>query len=73
VPTTADREPHHLNRLLEREVTRLGGRKGLYSHSFYSPEEFWDLYDRSAYETLKAKYDPEGRFKDLYAKCVQGA
>ena len=73
VPTTPEREPNHLNRLLEREVTRLGGRKGLYSHSYYPPEEFWDLYDRAAYQALKAKYDPEGRFKDLYAKVVGGA
>jgi FAD/FMN-containing dehydrogenase len=73
VPSTPEREPNHLNRLLEREVTRLGGRKGLYSHSYYSPEEFWDLYDRPAYEALKAKYDPNGRFKDLYAKVVGNA
>jgi FAD/FMN-containing dehydrogenase len=73
VPTTPSRDPNHFNRLLEREVTRLGGRKGLYSHSFYSRDEFWELYDRTAYEALKEKYDPEGRFKDLYAKCVQGA
>jgi FAD/FMN-containing dehydrogenase len=73
VPTPAGAEPNELNRLLEREVTQLGGFKGLYSHSFYTPEEFWALYDRPAYDALKAKYDPEGRFKDLYAKCVGGA
>jgi len=73
VPTPAGQAPNHVNRLLEGEVTRLGGRKGLYSHSFYSPEEFWELYDRAAYEAVKATYDPEGRLKDLYAKVVGGA
>jgi hypothetical protein len=42
----------------------------LYSTSFYSPEEFWRLYNGPAYEVVKKTYDPGARLLDLYAKCV---
>lgn len=58
------------NRQVERKVIELGGMKSLYSDSFFTPEEFWQIYNRSAYMRLKEKYDPQGRLKDLYAKCV---
>ena len=60
----------HHNRLVEQEVERLGGRKSLYSTSFYDEDEFWRLYGGARYEVLKKTYDPGGRLLDLYAKCV---
>ncbi len=63
--------PDHHNRLVEREVARLGGRKSLYSTAFYDETEFWDLYGGAAYEVLKKTYDPDGRLLDLYAKTVR--
>ncbi len=63
-------ERGHFNRLVEREVDRLGGIKSLYSESFYSPEEFSARYGGAAYAVLKAKYDSEGTFPTLYEKCV---
>ena len=60
------------NRKIEDEVTRLGGHKGLYSTSFYSPEEFWARYNGSEYAQLKRTYDADGRLADLYDKCVGG-
>ena len=59
------------NRGIEAMVSFLGGRKSLYSTSFYSPEEFWRLYNGPAYDVVKKGYDPDGRLLDLYAKCVQ--
>lgn len=59
------------NRLIELKVMELEGKKSLYSTSFYPEEEFWRLYDRDSYDALKAKYDPAGRFRDLYEKCVK--
>ncbi len=59
------------NRLVERLVDELGGRKSLYSTSFYEPEEFWRLYGGPVYERLKKSFDPDARLLDLYAKCVQ--
>jgi FAD/FMN-containing dehydrogenase len=62
--------PGHFNRLIEREVARLGGIKSLYSDSYYTREEFDAAFGGAAYAQLKARYDPDGRLGDLYAKCV---
>jgi len=62
--------PGHFNRMIEAEVGRLGGIKSLYSESYYPREEFWRIYGGDAYRTLKARYDPDGNFPDLYEKCV---
>ena len=62
--------PGHFNRLIERKVTELGGIKSLYSDSYFERDEFWGIYDKAAYDALKARYDPRGRLKDLYEKCV---
>ncbi|MEJ5210064.1 MAG: FAD-binding oxidoreductase [Burkholderiales bacterium] len=62
--------PGHHNRLIEEKVAELGGIKSLYSDSYYDPETFWRIYNRPAYEALKRKYDPAGRARDLYQKCV---
>jgi FAD/FMN-containing dehydrogenase len=67
------REAHpagHFNRLIERKVAELGGIKSLYSDSFFPREEFDAYYGGAAYRALKAKYDPQGAFPQLYDKCV---
>jgi FAD/FMN-containing dehydrogenase len=66
-------EPHpagHFNRLIERKVQELGGIKSLYSDSYFPENEFWAIYDKTAYDALKKKYDPNGAFKNLYEKTV---
>jgi len=67
------REAHaagHFNRLIERRVIELGGIKSLYSDSFFPRGEFDAQYGGAAYRALKAKYDPQGAFAQLYDKCV---
>jgi FAD/FMN-containing dehydrogenase len=59
------------NRKIEAKVSELGGHKSLYSDSFYSREEFDDLYGGESYNTVKKTYDPDSRLLDLYAKAVQ--
>ncbi|WP_448003077.1 FAD-binding oxidoreductase [Agromyces bauzanensis] len=59
------------NRRIERRVGELDGHKSLYSDSFYSREEFDRLYGGDAYRAAKARYDPDSRLLDLYAKAVQ--
>lgn len=44
------------NRELEGKVLELGGLKWLYAHSYYTEEEFWSIYDRKEYDSLRAKY-----------------
>jgi len=66
-------EDGRVNRLIEDEVTRLDGRKSLYSTAYYSREQFDALYGGARYAALKSRYDPQGRFPDMYSKTVGGA
>ena len=59
------------NRMIERLVADLGGRKSLYSSSYYDEDEFWATYNGPTYDILKKTYDPDARLLDLYAKCVK--
>lgn len=34
----------------------MGGRKWLYAHTYYSEEEFDEIYNRSEYDTLREKF-----------------
>ena len=70
IETRTARPVGHFNRLVEREVARLGGLKSLYSDSYYSEAEFWAVHARAAYERLKRAYHPADPLGDLYAKCV---
>lgn len=62
----------YFNRIVEEEVSALGGHKSLYSTAFYDEEEFRARYNGSAYDKLKAAYDGSGRLLGLYDKCVRG-
>ena len=66
----SDHEEGYFNTKIEAKVRELDGKKSLYSNSFYSREEFWQLYDETSYRRLKARYDPTGKLNDLYEKCV---
>jgi FAD/FMN-containing dehydrogenase len=70
VPLAAGQPADAHNRLVERLVSDLGGRKSLYSTSSYDRDEFWSLYSGAEYEVLKKAYDPDGRLLDLFDKCV---
>ncbi|BBY40476.1 FAD-linked oxidase [Mycobacterium mantenii] len=59
------------NRMIEAKVGELDGHKSLYSDSFYSREDFDELYGGEAYNAVKKTYDPDSRLLDLYAKAVQ--
>ncbi len=70
---SSDRDPAegYYNRLLEAQVDQLQGKKGLYSESFYSREQFWQIYPKPTYDKLKKRYDPAGRLRDIYDKTVK--
>jgi FAD/FMN-containing dehydrogenase len=70
VESATRHEPGHFNRLVEREVMRLGGIKSLYSDSFFTRDEFARAYRMDDYAALKARYDPGARALGLYEKCV---
>jgi FAD/FMN-containing dehydrogenase len=70
--TSSDKAAGHFNRRIERIVQEFGGRKSLYSTSFFTEDEFRRIYNGEAYRKLKSKYDPQGAFRSLYQKAVLG-
>lgn len=55
------------NRLIEKKLYALGGKKWLYAHAYYTPKEFWQTYDKEWYTKLRKKYNAEN-LPDIYAK-----
>lgn len=45
------------NRSIETKTKALGGLKCLYAHAYYTIEEFWSIYDKPRYDSLRAKYN----------------
>ena len=70
LPANGDPDTGAVNRLIETEVTRLGGHKSLYSSAFYSRQEFERLYGGAHYEGIKRRYDPDDRLLSLYDKVI---
>jgi len=71
VPLAPGEEDGMHNRRIEDVVAELGGRKSLYSTSYYAADRFWELYGGETYDVLKKTYDPHHRLLDLYQKCVE--
>jgi len=63
-------KPIHYNLEIENKLVEIGGIKCLYSDTFFSKEQFWSIYDKEQYDQVKAKYDPNGTFRNLYDKVV---
>lgn len=59
-----------LNRSLEKATSEHGGRKWLYGHQYYTREEFWSIFDRSWYSTMRQRYQAESTFPDIYDKVT---
>ena len=57
-----------LNRGFEEKTFRLGGRKMLYAHSYYTLEDFWKVYDQKWYKALRDKYLAIDIFPTVYEK-----
>ena len=57
---------------LERDVPAMRDDPGanLDPDSYFVPEEFWATYIKPACDKAETKYEPEGRFSDLFRKCV---
>ncbi len=56
------------NRETEKITMKLNGRKLLYAHAYYPPEEFWKIYDQAWYSELRDKYFASEVFPDVYEK-----
>jgi delta24-sterol reductase len=58
------------NKKMEHMLSKLGGRKVLYAHTYYSENEFWQNYDRKLYDDVRSKYEAPILFPDIYKKVV---
>jgi FAD/FMN-containing dehydrogenase len=64
-------KPYH--KLMEEKLAELGGVKTLISHNYYTPEEFWQTFNKPNYAAVKAITDPNNLFRDLYEKTCKAA
>ena len=56
------------NDKIERYATAHQSMKVLYSEVFYPEDEFWTIYDKVSYDTIRRKYHAENVFPDLWNK-----
>lgn len=45
-----------MNRKLEVRASELRGSKLLYARTYYTEQEFWDIYDKQVYDEMRSKY-----------------
>jgi hypothetical protein len=65
-------DKNYYKKLIDEKMYEMKSLKGLYSDTFLSKNDFWELYDPSNnYYLLKEKYDPNNRFYNLYEKAVK--
>ncbi len=57
------------NRNLEHKVRELSGMKWLYAHAYYTEAEFWSIYDRDWYDSLRSKYGAQ-HLPNVYNKVT---
>jgi FAD/FMN-containing dehydrogenase len=55
-------------RLIEEKLKELNGIKTLISYNYYQEAEFWQIFNRKNYDTVKAITDPDNIFRTLYEK-----
>ena len=63
----------NIHRMIEEKLRELGGVKTLISHNYYSRDEFWSIWNKPNYDTVKAITDPQNVFRDLYSKTCSAA
>jgi FAD/FMN-containing dehydrogenase len=60
-------------RVIEEQLSEIGGLKTLISHNYYSESEFWRIWNKDNYDRAKMLADPHNIFRDLYNKtCPHG-
>lgn len=55
---------------LDRLSRFMGGKKMFYSYSYYTQEEFWEIYPKEAYDALRRKYFAENVLLDITKKVL---
>lgn len=66
----AKQDAEHATRFLEKEAKDLEGRKVLYATSYYSKDEFWSIYSKEHYESLRKDTFSDGAWQDIIDKVL---
>ena len=65
------KDTEYYYRIIEKKLMELGAIKTLISTNLYSEEEFWSVWNKKNFDTVKSKTDPENIFRNLYEKtCI---
>lgn len=59
-----------VSRGLDTLAVQMGGRKMLYSHSYYTPEEFWQIYPQERYRALRRQYRADALLMEITDKVL---
>lgn len=59
-----------ITKKLEQKTQAYGGRKALYSRSYYDQNEFWSIYSRDAYDLLRDKTFAKGIWHEITDKVL---
>ncbi len=62
------REGRNDYRIIEEKLLQLGALKTLISHNHFTEQEFWSVWNRANFDRVKARTDPDNRFRGLYEK-----
>lgn len=57
-------------RVIEEKLLEMGGLKTLISHNHFTEREFWSIWNRTNFDRVKARTDPDNLFRDLYTKTL---
>jgi len=56
---------------LEGLVTELKGRKMFYAHTYFTPEQFWNIYPKEPYKKLRQEYSLDALFPEITDKVLK--
>lgn len=59
------------HRIMEQKLQELGGVKTLIAHNYYPQDEFWQIWNKKNYDTVKAMTDPKNLLRDLWTKTCK--
>ena len=67
-----DEDPKHAyyNKLIEEKMLELDGNKSFYSDTYFTDEQFNKVIETEKYKEVKAKYDRDNKFMNLYDKVI---
>lgn len=73
VPRVPSFEASSTTRILESFVRRVKGYQALYADCFMTRDEFREMFDHTAYDTLRVRYNAVDAFPEIYDKISRAA